>query len=53
MDAVFKELVRKLSHTRIQEYLDSYKQRGVASKGSATLSGINLCDSLMLTLKVR
>jgi len=27
MEAVFKELVRKLSHTRIQEYLDSYKQR--------------------------
>ena len=37
MEAVLKELVRKLSHTRIQEYLDSYTQRTVASKVRATV----------------
>ena len=31
MEAIHKELVRKLSHTCIQEYLDSFKQRAVAS----------------------
>jgi len=47
VDMVFKEMVQKLSHTRIQEYLDSFKHKGAANKGSATLAGQNLRDSLL------
>ena len=44
---VFRELVRKLTHTRVQEYLDSFKHKAIAEKGSASLSGQNLRDSLL------
>ena len=47
LDGVFKELTRKVCHTRVQEYLDSFKQREAASKGNATLAGQNLRDSLL------
>ena len=47
VEAVLKELVWKLAHIRIQEYLDSFKHKGIAHKGSATLAGQNLCDSLL------
>ena len=47
LNGIFTELVRKLSHTRIQEFLDSYKQSAAAKKGTATLSGLNLRDSLL------
>ena len=47
VDSVFQELARKLCHTRIQEYLDSFKHKGAANKGSATLAGQNLRDSLL------
>ena len=47
VDTVFKEMVRKLAHIRVQEYIDSYKHKGAAQKGSATLAGQNLCDSLL------
>jgi len=47
LNGIFTELVRKLSHTRIQEFLDSYKQSAAAKKGTATLSGMNLRDSLL------
>ena len=39
------ELIRKLSNTRINEFIDSFKQRTAASKGMATLAGQNLRDS--------
>jgi len=47
VDTVFKEMVRKLAHIRVQEYLDSYKCKVAAQKGSATLAGQNLRDSLL------
>ena len=47
VDSVFKEFVRKLCHTRIQEFLDSFKQQSAAHKGLATLAGQNLRDSLL------
>ena len=47
LDGVFKEFVRKLCHTRVQEFLDSFKQQNAAHKGSATLAGQNLRDSLL------
>jgi len=47
VEAVFKELVQKLAHIRIQKYLDSFKHKGAAHKGSATLAGQNLRDSLL------
>ena len=46
-DSVFQELTRKVCHTRVQEYLDSFKQRTAASKGSGSLAGQNLRDSLL------
>lgn len=47
LDGVFKELTRKMCHIRVQEYLDSFKQREAASKGSGTLAGQNLRDALL------
>jgi len=46
-DSLFQELTCKVSHTRVQEYLDCFKQRTAASKGSGTLAGQNLRDSLL------
>ena len=45
--AVFKEMVQKLAHIRVQEYLDTFKHKGAAQKGSASLAGQNLRDSLL------
>ena len=39
VDTVFKEMVQKLSHTRMQEYLNSFKQREAAYKSNANLAG--------------
>ena len=54
---VFRELLsQKLTHTRVQEYLDSFKHKAIAEKGSASLSGKNLRDSLLshhITLKTK
>jgi len=36
LDGVFKELTCKVCHTRVQEYLGSFKPREAASKGNAT-----------------
>ena len=47
VDVIFKEKVYKLFHTRTQEFLDSFKQRLASRKGTATLSGQNLRDSLL------
>jgi len=46
-ESLFQELTRKVCHTRVQEYLDSFKQKTAASKGSGTLAGQNLRDSLL------
>jgi len=36
-----------MCHIQVQEYLDSFKQREIASKGSGTLVGQNLRDALL------
>ena len=47
LNNVFKELCRKLCHTRVQEFLDSFKQSTASKQGSATLSELNLRDTLL------
>ena len=47
LNSVFKELCHKLCHTRVQEFLDSFKQSTASKQGSATLSGLNLRDTLL------
>ena len=47
LNSVFKELCRTLCHTRVQEFLDSFKQSTASKQGSATLSGLNLQDTLL------
>ena len=47
VNSVFSEFVRKLYNTRLAEFLDSYRQKQAAEKGSATLSGQSLRDSLL------
>jgi len=37
VDTVFKEMVRKLAHVRVQEYLDSYKCKKVLHKKEVLL----------------
>ena len=44
---VYTELLRKLNNTRINEFVDSFKQSTAAHKGMATLAGQNLRDSLL------
>ena len=53
---VFSKFVRKLTHIRVEEYLNSFKNKAIAEKGSASLSGQNLRDSLLshhVTLKTK
>ena len=47
VDSVYEEFVRKLCHTRVEEFLNSFKQQSAAHKGLATLAGQNLRDSLL------
>ena len=47
LNGISMKLVRKLCHTRIQEFLDSYKQSAVSKQGAATLKGLNLSDILL------
>ena len=47
VDVLFKDLVQKSTHIRVQEYLDAFKNKGTAHKGKATLAGQNLRDSLL------
>ena len=47
LNSVYSELVCKLGHTRIQKFIDSYKQSTASKKGSATLKGQNLRDTLL------
>ena len=45
--AVYNEFSRKISNTRISEFLDTFRQKTAAGKGKATLSGQNLRDTLL------
>ena len=47
IDDVFHEFVSKLTNTRIQEFLDSYKATSAIKKGTASVSGQNLRDTLL------
>lgn len=44
---VYSEFTRKLYNTRLAEFIDCYRQTQAAKKGSATLSGQNLRDTLL------
>lgn len=44
---VYMEFLRKLCNTRIAEFIDCFRQMQAAQKGSATLSGQNLRDTLL------
>ena len=46
-EIVYTEFTRKLYNTRLAEFVDCYRQTQAAEKGSATLSGQNLRDSLL------
>jgi len=39
------EMVQKLCHTRMQEYLDSFQQKEAAHKSNASLAGQTLRDT--------
>ena len=45
--AVYSEFSRKISNTRINEFLDTSRQKSASDKGKATLSGQNLRDTLL------
>ena len=47
VDRVYQEMVRKLCNTRLNEFITSHQQSVARKKGSATLSGQNLRDSLL------
>ena len=44
---VYNEFSRKITNTRINEFLDTFRQKAAAGKGKATLSGQNLRDALL------
>lgn len=45
--SVYSEFSRKLCNTRVNEFLDTYRQRLATEKGKATLAGQNLRDTLL------
>lgn len=47
LDNVFNDFVSKLTNTRIQEFLDSFKASTAMKKGTASVSGQNLRDTLL------
>jgi len=47
LNRIFAELVRKLSYTRVQEFLDVYNQSLLSKKGAATSREVNLRDTLL------
>ena len=47
LDNIFKDFVSKLANTRIQEFLDSFKATTAIKKGTASVSGQNLRDTLL------
>jgi len=47
IDEIFDEFVSKVTNTRMQEFLDSFKATATMKKGTASLSGQNLRDTLL------
>ena len=47
LDDVFSEFVAKLMNTRILEFLSSFKATTAMNKGTASVSGQNLRDTLL------
>ena len=47
ISAVYFEFSRKISNTRINEFLDTCRQKSAADHGKATLTGQNLRDTLL------
>ena len=47
VDKAYSELTRKLCNTRLAEFVDCFKQIQVSKVGSATLSGLNLRETLL------
>ena len=47
VDNVYQELIRKLCNTRLNEFITTHKLNAARKKGSATLAGQNLRDSLL------
>ena len=47
VEKVYSELTRKLCNTRLAEFVDCFKQIQASKVGSATLSGLNLRDTLL------
>lgn len=45
--SVYLEFTRKLCNTRIQEFIDVYRQRAAKDDGLATIAGQNLRDTLL------
>ena len=45
--AVYNEFSRKLCNTRINEFLDTFRQKAAAGEGKATILGQNLRDTLL------
>lgn len=45
--SVYKELSRKLCHTRLAEFVTATQQRAAAQQGKSTLAGQNLRDQLL------
>jgi hypothetical protein len=44
--SVYSEFSRKLCNTRLNEFLDAYRQTVATEKGKATLAGQNLRDTI-------
>ena len=47
LDNIFKDFVSKLANTRIREFLDSFKATTAMKKGTTSVSGQNLQDTLL------
>ncbi|XP_019856163.1 PREDICTED: uncharacterized protein LOC109584762 [Amphimedon queenslandica] len=46
-DNVYDEMLRKLTNTRIQEFMSSFKQKMAFNSGHASTAGLNLRDQLL------
>jgi len=47
IETVLHEFISKITNTRIQEFLDSFKATAAIKKGTASVSGQNLRDTLL------
>lgn len=47
LENIFRDFVSKLTNTRIQEFLDSFKATTAIKKGTASVCGQNLRDTLL------